>query len=75
MWGSDISWKYCHSHKSKSEIWSNMEPGRSRGVQRYEAILILHVLEDKYCLSLQQPLLRAHSLSALFYELQVPKAA
>lgn len=54
---------------------SNREPGRSRGAQSYEAIVIPHILEDKYCRSLQQPLLRAHTLSALFYALQVPKAA
>lgn len=33
--------------RANQKPWSNMEPGRSRGVQSYEAILILHVLEDK----------------------------
>lgn len=61
--------------KANQKPRSNREPGRSRGAQSYEAIVIPHILEDKYCCSLQQPLLRAHTLSALFYAFQVPKAA
>lgn len=66
--------EYPENAGTVTRTWSNSEAGRSRGVQSYEAMLILHALEDKCCLSLQRPLPRAHSLSALFYELQVPKA-
>lgn len=47
--------------------WEMVEQRRLRGVSVYEAIIILHILEDKYYISLQQPLLIAHCLSVLYY--------
>lgn len=45
--------------RANQKPWKTVEQGRLRGISSYDAIIILHILEDKYYIS--PPAASSHS--------------